>query len=76
MQTEQVFPEGAQRYDTVYDAYPAPVRLSLSNLSLAHPTTCANHPLVVATWHTATAATCCVALIPSGLYYLRVKTHS
>jgi hypothetical protein len=30
VQTEQVFPEGAQRYDTVYDAYPAPVRLSLS----------------------------------------------
>ena len=29
---------------------------------------------MVATWHTATAATCCVALIPSGLYYLRVNT--
>lgn len=25
VQTKQVFPDGAARYDTVYDAYPAPV---------------------------------------------------
>lgn len=43
VQTEQVFPTGAARYDTVYDAYPAPVSIPRLNLCVdiqAHLASC------------------------------------